>query len=165
MLQVGYWPTARDHTIVCIRVICSSMWSSSVQGAWRQTAHWHVHGCVGKAVSRRRFTQSSVVNGASGNPRGVRCRVHSPKTPSLWARGRAYTLLGWPSLSLSGAWRQTAHWHVQGCVGRAVSPRRQVTQKPLRRKTRHASITGRAPVWHTGVAERPGHSHAHVAEA
>ena len=32
--------------------------------------------------------------------------------------------------SLSGAWRQTAHWHVQGCAGKAVSPRRRfVTQK------------------------------------
>ena len=36
--------------------------------------------------------------------------------------------------SFQGAWRQTAHWHVQGCVGKAVSPRRRVTQKLLRRR-------------------------------
>ena len=30
---------------------------------------------------------------------------------------------------------------------------------------RHASFTGRALVWQSGVAERPGHSHAHLAEA
>ena len=69
-------------------------------------------------------------------------------------------------LLLSGAWRQTAHWHVQGCVGKAVSPRRRVvTHKFLRRKMRHASLTGRTPVWQNGVAEQPGHSHAHLAEA
>ena len=33
--------------------------------------------------------------------------------------------------SVQGAWRQTAHWHAQGRVGKAVSPRRRVaTQKP-----------------------------------
>ena len=38
---------------------------------------------------------------------------------------------------VSGAWRQTAHWHVQGCVGKAVSPRRRVvTQKLLGVTTR-----------------------------
>ena len=37
--------------------------------------------------------------------------------------------------SVQGAWRQSAHWHVQGCVGKAVSPRRRVvTQKLLRRE-------------------------------
>ena len=51
-------------------------------------------------------------------------------------------------------------------LGKAVSPRRRVvTQKFLRRKMRHASLTGRASVWQNGVAERPGHSHAHLAEA
>ena len=39
-------------------------------------------------------------------------------------------------------------------------------KKSLRRKKkRQASLTGRAPVWQNGVAERPGHSHAHLAEA
>ena len=38
-------------------------------------------------------------------------------------------------------------------------------KKFLRRKMRHASFTGRALVWQSGVAERPGHSHAHLAEA
>ena len=42
--------------------------------------------------------------------------------------------------SVQGAWRQTAHWHVQGCVGKAVSPRRRVvTQTILRRNVRHAA--------------------------
>ena len=55
---------------------------------------------------------------------------------------------------------------MQRCVGKAVSLRlRAVTQKPLRRKMHHASLAGRAPVWQNGVAERPGHSHAHLAEA
>ena len=53
---------------------------------------------------------------------------------------------------------------MQGCVGKAVSPRRRVvTQKLLRHKMRDASFTGRALVWQSGV--RPGHSHAHLAEA
>ena len=42
---------------------------------------------------------------------------------------------------------------------KAVSPcRRVVTQKLLRRKRCHASLTGCAPVWQNGVAERPGPS-------
>ena len=77
--------------------------------------------------------------------------------------------LGWASapfaFSLSGAWRQTAHWHVQGRVGRALSPRGQVvTQKSLRRKVRHASHSPR-PCLANGVAERPGHRHVRLAEA
>ena len=55
---------------------------------------------------------------------------------------------------------------MQGCVGKAISPRRRVvTQKLLRRKICHASLTGRALVWQNGVAERPGPSHAHLAQA
>ena len=51
----------------------SSVRFGSVRGARRQTARWHVHGCVGKAVSPRRrvVTRSSVVIGASGNTQGA----------------------------------------------------------------------------------------------
>ena len=78
---------------------------SSVQGALRQTALWHVHGCLGKRVSpRRRVTQSAVVIGASGNAQGVCCRTHSSNVENLGARGCA--------LPAQAPWRMIQHFPV-----------------------------------------------------
>ena len=102
--------------------------------AWRWRARWQGDGCIVEAITLPPplMGQMRAIPPPSHSTRHTRARAVAREAP--WrhngeVRNTHHVLQALAQFSsFQGAWRQTAHWHVRGCVGKAVSPRRRVTQ-------------------------------------